>query len=250
MQTPFNAAYRLHTLLSQVARGPHNVHGLDVWAEALNITETKQRDREYRALEALMEIRSETQLLQGSATALNIQGSRFNVIFDAIEAVVSPHLLYSTWNNSASYLHDGVLGRLEMIIDQLPQDSPVVDEAEINELIAQLVELEQTVVMSKTPEDVRRMLLQHVQMLLCGLRSYRIRGTRAFRSALVTLEAAIKEDWNTFEKARIDEESRQVVSVIGKIAARIFTWASVAVTGREIVDMGGEVIKAFLGDGS
>src|SRR5262249_32769695 len=94
--------------------------------------------------------------------------------------------------------------------ETLGEDGVAISPAELSELHAEIVELQKTIHASTLPQDIKRFVLEQLEIILRAIRDYPLAGTKAFKTAV---QEAI---FHTGEHAEVVAEY-QDTPVIGKL---------------------------------
>ena len=208
MTSAFNPIGRVHTILSRAVYGhaPDTI-AAKAWSKAFGLEGDNTIERQFEVTELLRVFYQEVQLAERAVATHGFRKEQYDRIFSNIYPILDPVLLSARHDHSLQSVA-GVLDRLELIADVIPDDGRVLDPDELTAFVEQLETLKQDVCASSLPLDVQRFFLEQIGIMLRALRAYPIAGNKVFGDALGEIIASRFRNDEAFKKAEQHEEAQ------------------------------------------
>lgn len=216
-----NSASRLYSFLSSLPGHQENTQILSAWAETLGIRESDTSRQARLVSERLAALSRELDLIREGMKHANFSPHLYTKALTAFDTAFSPMYLSGTWNHVRQQLKVEHMLALQFCGEILPDEEDEIQQADLEEIGAMLVELESLAASSKQiPERLRRLIENQVSQIRSALASYKIAGAKVLREAvrssygeLVEAKDIITEHKDSPEVSKLAEIWRKVNTV-------------------------------------
>jgi hypothetical protein len=183
-----NSAGRLHSLLVQANRYDiENQTAIQVWSEVLGLGRYDSEESEGavvsrfgQLIQLYKETIAELEAIDGLDRELFLVWAR------PVRSLLYYSSLHRTWRSQRGALSEDVLRALAFCADrlaQLPSQERDVDENELRSLSNQVADLEESILSSGLPPDIKELLFRLAVEISNALAEYRIRGAKRLLEA-------------------------------------------------------------------
>jgi hypothetical protein len=226
-----NPVKRLHLILEKVRNSPGDWASRYVWANALGV----DREDLVSLYHALTDLDILFQTARRSVERLkDVNRDRYLKPFDNIEIVITDCALDQPWNRVQKRLDDITMLTLEMTSDVVSMEAgkAAISEEALKELQAEAETLLEKVLNTDfSSEELKAILIEHLESIRRAILTYRVNGTEGLRRAVEGALGGLflhREDVN--RAAQQDEEKAGIFRRFASLLADLSQIASFGVT--------------------
>lgn len=226
-----NPVKRLHRILERARPMPGDVASRYVWADALDI-DRKDLVSLYRAL---IDLHTLFDTARRSVEHLeDVNRDYYLKPFDNIEKVITDCDLNQPWGRQKKLLDDITMLTLELASNTVSAEAgkAAISEEDLKELQAETESLLEKVLKTDfSSEELKAVLIEHLESIRRAILAYRVSGTEGLRRAVAGALGALflhREDVN--RAAQQDEEKTGIFRRFVSLLADISQIASFGVT--------------------
>lgn len=210
MPTNINPAYRLHQIIS-VAANSHqdNQRTLDVWTQLFQLTDVEMPQRDFQAIEGLRLLVHELEMTRSLMAATNITEALFRPSLDSIQNALNIALLSATWNSVRGQLGPQVVNDIRWCSEVLPNEESLISTDELNDLLTDIADLEESVKSTSLSEHFKKLILRHIAAIRHAVRWYPITGKKGLDTQIHTAYGELKSYEGTPEPSSNNDHSKK-----------------------------------------
>lgn len=178
-----NSASRLHGLFASLQGQTAQTQVLSCWIQTFAVPESTPKRQAIEVARRLDSVNRELDLVRGGMSQATYSPSLYEGALSAFEEAASPMLLPHTWNSVQQYLTPQNLLALEFCSEILPDEESVISPEQLTEILGLVADLRVAAQSDTTPNNLRALLLHHVELIERAVAAYPITGVKALREA-------------------------------------------------------------------
>jgi hypothetical protein len=246
LPTNSNPAFRTYQLLTRANQQADNKSTLDAWAATFGVNSVDFMDSQFETVRLLGLLKDELTLAKGQMqdTGALDEDSYSFAFGNALQAVDISYLA-SPWEGLKRNLTGETLRMLKICSEITPAQEAPIDEEQIANLDADLVEFEHSVLGSDLPAEIKAFIVDQIHVIRRAILEYRIIGSRAFRKASLDFAANIAEHRDLIEQNSDRKEVKTLAAYWRRfvdIAYTVSTLENAIEAGRKILELGEDVV--------
>lgn len=212
-----NVAQRLFDLLHEAAREPEKTRTRDVWAKVFGIPDEYQEHKLVAEVSMrLSGLHQETEALHTLMLETEVPREVFEPPLRKVEAAISATNIGAPWQTFKRHITPEVLLSLRYNSAILGSKERPIDETELENLLAEVADLEQKLTDADLPDGVRVLIEKQLQAIRAALGDYKIKGASAIKDAVHKAAGELIEHKEEIAKSRDSE----VIGRLGQLWMR------------------------------
>lgn len=157
-----------------------------------------------------------------------------------IENLVNARNYDLRWSDLSNVLNEPALTNIAHIAEVLPPDyrENIIEETVLNDLIFSIEENIKCVKESNLIPELKRIIIDQLNLILSSIYAYKIKGARGLKEALTTCLGEIILNYKLFEEAKNTEEVKGFKTILFKthtIVTGAFTYLQIAHEGIKLL---------------
>lgn len=229
-----NSASRLHSIFAKIHSIPDQTSALAGWVEILKINESNPNKKTIAVARGLDKIYTEISLVKQGMLNRNFTPSLYENALNSFEEASSPLLLSGSWTSVRQYIKPQNLISLQFCGELLPDEETTISQEELDNISKIVRELHLSATKDSIPEDLRKIILHHTEIIQQSIDDYKISGVKAFRQAI---QAGVGELIESKEIITANNKSNEV-SQLATVWKRINSVADSAIKLDRVLHIG------------